>query len=144
MKAIVYTEYGDPGVLRVQEAEKPVPKDNEVVVKVHTALVNFGDLMARNFKNTPLKEFNMPLLLWVMARFMMGFSKPKNKILCNCFSGVIENTGSNVGKFRAGDAVFGYTGQNMGACAEYLCLAETAVLALKPSNISFEEAFVIP
>jgi NADPH:quinone reductase-like Zn-dependent oxidoreductase len=144
MKAIVYTEYGDPGVLRIQEVEKPVPKDDEVVVKIHTAAVNFGDLMARNFKNIPLKEFNMPLLLWIMARFMMGFSKPKNKILGNSFSGVIESTGRNVGKFRAGDAVFGYTGQNMGAYAEYLCLPETAILAQKPSNISFEEASAIP
>lgn len=86
MKTIVYTEYGGPDVLRIQEIEKPLPKENEVIVKVHAASVNYGDLIARNFKNISPGEFNMPLLFWILARFSFGFSKPKLKLLGNSFS----------------------------------------------------------
>lgn len=144
MKAIVYTEYGSPDVLHIQKIGKPLPKENEVLVKVHAASVNYGDLMARNFKNISPKEFNMPLVLWILARFGFGFHKPKIKILGNSFSGVIENVGGKVEKFRVGDAVFGYTGEKMGAYAEYLCLSENEILAAKPSNMTYEEASIIP
>jgi NADPH:quinone reductase-like Zn-dependent oxidoreductase len=144
MKAIVYTEYGNPYVLKIKDVEKPLPKENEVIVKVHAASVNYGDLMARKFKNISPKEFNMPLLFWILARFGFGFNKPKIKILGNSFSGVIESIGCKVEKIKVGDAVFGYTGEKMGAYSEYLCIPEDGILAEKPSNISFEEASIIP
>lgn len=144
MKAIVYKKYGSPDVLHIQEIEKPLPKENEVIVKIHAASVNYGDLMARNFKNISPKEFNMPFLLWIMARFSFGFKKPKILILGNSFSGVIETVGCKVEKFKAGDAVFGYAGEKMGAYAEYLCLSENEILTTKPSNMTFEEASIIP
>jgi NADPH:quinone reductase-like Zn-dependent oxidoreductase len=144
MKAIVYKKYGSPDVLKIQEIEKPLPKENEVIVKIHAASVNYGDLMARNFKNISPKEFNMPFLVWIFARFSFGFKKPKTLILGNSFSGVIETVGCKVEKFKVGDAVFGYTGEKMGAYAEYLCLSENEILTTKPLNMTFEEASVIP
>lgn len=144
MKAIVCKKYGRPDVLYIQEIEKPLPKENEVIVKVHAASVNYGDLMARNFKNISPKEFNMPFLFWIFARFSFGLKKPKINILGNSFSGVIETVGCKVEKFKVGDAVFGYAGEKMGAYAEYLCLSENEILITKPSNMTFEEASVIP
>lgn len=144
MKAIVYTEYGSPDVLRLKEVEKPSPKDNEVLIRVSAVSVNFGDLIARKFKNVSPKEFNMPFLFWILARFGFGFSKPKKTILGNSFAGEVEMGGKDVTLFKKGDSVFGYTGENMGAYAEYLCIPENGILAAKPSNMTFEEASAIP
>lgn len=144
MKAIVYKKYGSPDVLHIQEIEKPLPEENEVIVKVHATSVNYGDLMARNFKNISPKEFNMPLLFWIIARFSFGFNKPKTQVLGNTFSGVIDSVGNKVKQFKKGDAVFGYTGVKMGAYAEYLSMFGNGILATKPSNMTYEEASIIP
>jgi len=144
MKAIVYTEYGAPDVLQIQEVEKPFPKENEVQIRVQAVSVNFGDLIARKFKYISAKDFNMPFLIWIIAKLSFGLKSPKIKILGNCFAGIIEQTGNKVKHFRVGDDVFGYTGEKMGAYSEYLCMSENGLLARKPSNTSFEEASTIP
>jgi len=144
MKAIVYDEFGPPEVLHLTERPNPVPKDNEVLVRVHAAPVNYGDLIARNFKNVSASQFNMPLPLLLPTRFYFGFSKPKVNILGSEFSGVIEATGAQVTRFKPGDQVYGYLGQRMGAYAEYLCMAETGSLALKPANMAHVEAAAVP
>lgn len=144
MKAIVYKEYGPPQVLHLTDIAKPVPKKNEVLIRVHASSVNYGDLLARNFKEVTPKKFNMPFLFWVMSKIYFGITKPKIEIPGSEFAGVIESTGTKVTQFKAGDQVFGYPGQSMGAYAEYLCMPETGTLALKPANMTFEEAAVIP
>ena len=144
MKAIVYTEYGAPEVLHMKEVEKPVPKGNEVLVRVHAVSVNYGDIIARNFKNLPDSEFNMLSVFRVMAWIGFGFSKPVRQILGNTFAGEIEAVGSEVEKFRRGDQVFGYTGENMGAYAEFLRIPENGIIALKPSHMTYEEASAVP
>lgn len=144
MKAIIYEEYGLPDVLKIKELEKPSPKENEILVRVCSAHVNYGDLLARNFKNISMSEFNMPSLLWLPSRIAFGFSKPKIKILGSEFSGVVESVGTDVKKFKKGDEVFGYLGLNMGAYAEYVCVPENKSVVVKPSNMTFEEAACIP
>jgi len=144
MKAIVYTEYGPPDVLQLKEVEKPSPKDNEILIKVHATPVNYGDIVARNFKNIPTREFHMPLLFLLPARISFGLSKPKRTILGSEFAGEVENVGKDVSKFKAGAPVFGYLGQKMGANAEYLCMPEDGMVGIKPSNMTFEEAACIP
>lgn len=144
MKAITYATYGGPDVLHVTDLEKPHPKDNEALIRVRAVSVNFGDIIARNFKNVSPREFNMPFLFWLLARFGFGFSRPKKTILGNAFSGEVETIGKGVTLFKKGDAVFGYTGENMGAYAEYLCFPEQGIIAAKPSNMTFEEAAAVP
>jgi NADPH:quinone reductase-like Zn-dependent oxidoreductase len=144
MKAIVYTEYGPPEVLHLEEVEKPVPKDNEVLVKVHATTVNFGDLMARNMGNVSPGRFTMPLPLWLPTRLMFGFRKPKRQILGSEFAGEIAEVGQAVTQFNVGDPVFGYRGPSFGANAEYLCIPEDGLLAIKPANMTYEEAATIP
>ncbi|MBK9356779.1 MAG: NAD(P)-dependent alcohol dehydrogenase [Bacteroidales bacterium] len=144
MKAIVYTKYGGPDVLKIQEVETPSPKGNEVLIRVHAVSVNFGDINARNFKNITAKEFNMPLLFWILARFGFGYSKPKIKILGNSFAGEVVTIGNEVLLYKKGDSVFGYTGESMGAYAQFLCMPENGILASKPSKMTYEEASVIP
>jgi NADPH:quinone reductase-like Zn-dependent oxidoreductase len=144
MKAIVYTEYGPPEVLQVKEVEKPTPKDNEVLIKVHATPVSYGDLTARNFKNIPAREFHMPLPLMFLTRLYFGFSKPKINILGSEFAGEIETVGRGVKQFKAGDPVMGYVGQRMGAYAEYLCMPEDGSLAIKPANMTYAEAAAVP
>ncbi len=143
MKAIVYTEYGPPEVLQLKELEKPAPKDNEVLIKVSATSVNYGDLLARNFKNVTPRQFNMPFIFWLLSRLFFGLDKPKLKILGSEFAGEIESVGKEVTLFKAGDPVFGFPGQSMGAYAEYFCMPEDGVLARKPANITHEEAAVL-
>lgn len=144
MKAVVYTEYGPPDVLQLKEVEKPSPQDNEVLIKVHATSVNYGDLIARNFKNVTPGQFNMPFMFWLLSRFFFGFSQPKINILGSEFAGKVEATGKAATLFKKGDSVFGYLGQKMGAYAEYLCMPEDGVLALKPANMTDEQAAVVP
>ncbi len=144
MKAIVYTEFGPPEVLRIGEVEKPAPKANEIRIKIHAAAVNYGDLVARKFREISPQEFNMPFLFWLLARISFGLNKPNLRILGSEFAGEIDAIGEDVGRFRAGDQVFGYLGQSMGAYVEYLCMPEDGVVALKPANMSFEEAAAVP
>ena len=144
MKASIYTTYGPPDVLHLQEVDKPTPKDNELLIKVFATPVNYGDITARNFGNLSTREFNMPLLLYVPARLSFGLSKPNKPILGSEFAGEIEAVGQNVTRFNPGDQVFGYLGQRMGAYAEYLCMPESGTVAIKPANLTAEEASVVP
>jgi len=144
MKAIVITKYGPPEVLRLEEVEKPVPRDNEILVRIHAASVNYGDILARNFREISPRKFNMPLLLWVIAKLLFGVRKPKTTILGSEFAGEVEAAGKAVKRFKVGDPVFGYTGQKMGAYAEYLCMPENGAVAIKPAAMSDEEAAVAP
>jgi len=144
MKAIVCTEYGPPDVLQLKEAEKPTPKDNEILISVYATSVNYGDIIARNFKEVSPRKFNMPFLFWLIAKISFGLGKPKIKILGSEFAGEIEATGKDVKRFKEGDLVFGYLGQSMGAYAEYLCMPGDACVANKPANMTYEEAAVVP
>jgi len=144
MKAIVYEKFGPPDVLQFQEVEKPAPKDNEVLIRVRATSVNFGDTMARNFKAITPREFNMPFLFWLLAKISFGLREPKITILGSEFAGEIEAVGKDVKRFKKGDQVFGYPGQSFGAYAEYLCMPEDGVLAIKPANMTYEEAAVVP
>ena len=144
MKAIVYTEYGGPDVLKLAEAAKPNPKADEVLIRIQAVSVNYGDILARNFRNIAPRDFNMPWLFWLLARLSFGWNKPEKPILGNTFSGTIAATGNAVKRFKKGDAVFGYVGEHMGAYAEYQCMPEKGILAPKPSNTTYEEASGIP
>jgi NADPH:quinone reductase-like Zn-dependent oxidoreductase len=144
MKAIVYTEFGSPDVLRLEETARPMPKPNEILVRVRAASVNFGDIMARSFKSVTPRGFNMTFLFWLFSKAVFGWKKPKIKILGNEFAGEIVSAGKDVKRFKPGDQVFGHTGQRFGAYAEFLCLPESSPVAHKPANLSFEEAAVIP
>jgi NADPH:quinone reductase-like Zn-dependent oxidoreductase len=144
MKAIVYEEYGSPDVLELKEVEKPVPRDKEILIKNHATTVNYGDIVARNFKNIPLREFHMPLLLMFPSKIFFGMRKPRIKILGSVFAGEVEDMGKDVKRFKKGDRVFGYVGQNMGGYAQYLCVPEKGVVSIKPANTSYEQAVVHP
>ena len=144
MKAIIYTEFGPPEVLHLAERPQPVPKDSEVLVRVHATPVAYGDLLARNFKDVTSREFNMPLPLLFPMRLVFGLRKPKVTILGSEFAGEVEAVGSAVTRFKPGDQVMGYLGQRMGAYAEVVCIAESGSLALKPANMSYAEAAAVP
>lgn len=144
MKAIIYEEFGPPEVLKLTEVDKPTPKNNEMLIRVFAVTIDYGDLVARNFRNISPKKFAMPFLFWLIARMAFGIRKPRKNILGAEFSGQIESVGKDVTMFKEGDQVFGYTGQNMKAYAEYLTMPEDGILSLKPSNMTFEEAAVMP
>jgi len=136
MKAIVCTKYGPPEVLQLQEVEKPTPRANEVLVKIHATSVHIGDWRLRSFTVPPL--FRLPF------RLSMGFSGPRKKILGEEIAGEIEAIGKDVKRFKEGDQVFGDTGSVLGAYAEYVCLPEKATLTTKPINMTYEEAAAGP
>ena len=144
MKAIIYTKYGPPDVLQLEDVEKPTPKDNEILIRIYATSVNYGDIVARNFKEISPRKFNMPLLFWLFAKIFFGFRKPKITILGSEFAGEIESVGKDVKSFKQDDQVFGYLGQSMGAYAEYLCMPEDGCVAIKPANMTYEEAAVVP
>lgn len=142
MKAIVYTEYGAPDVLRLSEVEKPRPKDNEILIKVYATTVSAGVLWARSGKHPDSKLFTIAL------RLIFGLAKPKKAILGYELSGEVEEVGKDVKLFNKGDQVFGTTtGLGAGAYAEYVCVPEQwkqGVVAKKPANTSYEEAAALP
>ena len=144
MKAVVYTEFGPPEVLHLIEVEKPTPKDNEILIKVYACSVGYGDLAARNFRSITPREFNMPSLLWVPTKLVFGLRKPRIRILGAELAGEVEAVGKDVTRFRVGDQVYGYPGQSFGANAEYICMRETGSVALKPANMTYEEAATVP
>ncbi len=135
MKAVVCIKYGPPEVLQIKEVEKPKPKDNEVLIKIATTSVTIADSRVRGF--------NVPLSFWIPARIALGFTKPRKSILGSELSGEIESVGKDVKQFKKGDCVFASTGHTMGAYAEYCCMTENTCLAIKPKNLSYEEAAVI-
>ena len=136
MKAVVWTKYGPPEVLRLQDVEKPVPGDDEILIKIFATSVFAGD--------SELRRFAAPVSFWLPMRFLFGLFKPRFKIMGQEFSGVIEAVGKNVTRYRVGDEIFAPTAIRLGAYAEYLCLPATHPIALKPSNISFAEAATVP
>lgn len=144
MKAIVCTQYGPPEVLQLKEVVKPTPKENEVLIRIYATSVNYGDMLARNFKAITPQEFNMPFLFWLLAKISFGLSKPKITVLGSELAGEIEAIGHDVKSFKPGDQVFGFPGQSMGAYAEYICMPEEGCVAIKPANMSYEEAAVVP
>lgn len=143
MKAVVYTEYGSPDVLQLQQVDKPAPQDNEILVRIHASSVGYGDLLARNFRNNR-SAFNMPSLFWLLTVMEFGYRNPKKQILGAEFAGVVEAAGKDVTRFKVGDPVFGYRGPSFGANAEYLCMPEDGLVAPKPSNMTYEEAATVP
>jgi NADPH:quinone reductase-like Zn-dependent oxidoreductase len=144
MKAVVFTEYGSPDVLRLEEVAKPTPKADQVLVRVFATTVNYGDLVARKLAHLSSREFNMPALFLLPTRMNFGWNKPKNNILGSELAGQVEAVGEGVTKFKPGDRVFAYTGIGMGANAEYICLPEKGTIALKPANMGYDEAATLP
>jgi NADPH:quinone reductase-like Zn-dependent oxidoreductase len=144
MKAVVYTQYGAPEVLHLAEIEKPTPKDNEILIHIRATSVSFGDLIARKLGESTPREFYMPALFWFFAKMEFGFRKPKKPVLGSEFAGDVEAVGKGVTRFKVGDPVFGYRGMNMGANAEYLCVAEDSLVVVKPDHVTYEEAATIP
>jgi len=133
MKAVVCKKYGSPEVLKLMEVPKPIPKRNEVCIKIKATAVNSADIRVRNF--------DVPISFWLPARFALGLFRPKYQILGIVSSGVIESVGADVKQFKTGDEVFATSDfERWGGYAEYLCLKETGAITLKPEKLTYEEA----
>jgi NADPH:quinone reductase-like Zn-dependent oxidoreductase len=138
MKAILHTQYGPPDLLQLTEVDKPVPKDNEVLIAVHATTVSTADCNMRNF--TFVTKSMLP-----MARLMFGIGKPwKARILGTELAGTVERVGKDVKRFKTGDRIVASTGMAGGGHAEYACLPEKGALAIIPAPLSWEQAVAIP
>jgi NADPH:quinone reductase-like Zn-dependent oxidoreductase len=139
MKTMIYEKYGSPEVLHLKEMAKPTPKDNEVLIRVYATTVTIGD--------TIMRSLNIPGPRWqrIASRLYLGIRKPKRQILGMELAPEIEAIGRRVTRFKKGDAVLASTfGVNFGGYAEYKCLPEDGMLALKPTNLTYEEAAAVP
>lgn len=136
MKAILCTNYGTPEVLKSGIVDRPVPKDNEVLVKIYAATVTPGDC--------ELRRFDIHVLFWLPLRIYLGIIRPQRPILGMEVAGEVVAIGTNVENYKVGDLIFGGTGMMFGAYAEYICLNEKGMMAIKPNNMTFEEAATLP
>lgn len=132
MKAMVYDRYGSPDVLQLKEVTKPTPKENEVLIKTHATTVTSGDRRVRSL--------DVPTGFGFISRLVFGVSRPRQPILGTEIAGVVESTGKNVSKFKAGDQVFAFAGASMGCYAEYKCMPENGAMAKKPATLTYGEA----
>jgi NADPH:quinone reductase-like Zn-dependent oxidoreductase len=137
MKAAIWTAYGPPEVLHIEDIEKPTPKDHEILIKIHSTTVNMGDCEFRSL--------NLSFFLRNLMKLVNGIKKPKRyPILGQELAGEVEAVGKDVTLYKEGDQVFGATGFGMGTYAEYKCLSEESALAIKPTNITYQEAAAVP
>jgi NADPH:quinone reductase-like Zn-dependent oxidoreductase len=136
MKAIVCTKYGPPEVLQLKEVEKPTPKNNEILIKIFATAVTASDCIVRGF--------NVPITFWIPMALAVGFPKPRQPILGMVFAGEVESVGKDVKSFKQGDQVFGWDRFVFGTYAEYKCVPEEGMLAIKPTNVNYEEAAAVP
>jgi len=136
MKAIVCRKYGPPEILKIVEYKNHVPKDDEILIKIYATSVTDSDIFIRSS--------NIPIQYRIPMRIMIGILRPRNEIIGEVFSGIIEKTGAAIKRFKAGDHVYGLTAMSLGAYADYKCMKEQdskkGCVAIMPSNISFEEA----
>jgi NADPH:quinone reductase-like Zn-dependent oxidoreductase len=137
MKAVLHTAYGPPGELQLKEVEKPVPNDDQVLVRIHATTVTSSDCNVRNLTFAP----NWSLL---PMRMQFGLRKPKIERLGIDLAGEVEAVGKGVSRFKPGDPVFGRPDPALGTHAEYICIAEQGVLAMKPAKLTWEEAACLP
>ena len=135
MKAFIYTKYGPPDVIQLKEVAKPVPRDNEVLIKTHTTTVTSGDWRARSLA--------MPVGFGLIGRLVLGVLRPRQSILGSELAGEVESVGKDVSKFEVGDQVFAFSGAGMGCHAEYKCMPEDGAVILKPANLTYDEAAAI-
>ena len=136
MKKVIWTKYGGPGVLKMGEAEKPSPKDKEILIQVIATSVTLGDCEMRNL--------SLPLAFKIPLRLVFGVIKPRGLTLGQEFSGIVEAIGKDVTKFKIGDEISGQTGVTMGAYSQYMTQAEKGIMSKKPGAISFEQAACVP
>lgn len=132
MKAAIVTKYGPPDVIKIREVDKPIPEEDEVLIKLYATTVTSGDVRIRSL--------DIPAYLSLFFRLFMGFKGPKQKILGVEFAGEVEKTGENVKNFKVGDKVFGSSFSGSGTYAEYCCIKENDVITTIPSNFSYQEA----
>ena len=132
MRAVVYERYGSPDVLQFKDVAKPAPNDHEILIKVHATTVTTGDWRARSLV--------MPAGFGLMGRVFFGVSKPRQPILGSELAGEVEAVGRSVSTYKVGDQVFAFTGAAMGCHAEYKCIPDGGAVALKPANLTYEEA----
>ena len=140
MKAMIWTEYGPPDVLQLQEVETPTPKDNEVRIRIYATTATAGDCEQRSL--------SMPIWYALSMRALAGLRRPERVVILGMdFAGEIESVGKEIGRFKPGDQVFGSSGNAFSANAQYICLPEEpeeGALAIKPANMSYEEAAAVP